>query len=75
MCCICVGSTAGRIDKPGDNDMRPPLHIIFGAEWRRQAFDVWPGGGKEGEEKWRQSPPVSGAKQHHGNGLMPRGDE
>lgn len=59
--------------------MTGPVQIIFGAERvEKAAFDVWPGGGRKGRGEggeWRQSPPVSRAKQHHGNGLMLWRDE
>lgn len=28
--------------------MTGPLRFIFGAEWRKTEFDVWPGGGRRG---------------------------
>lgn len=51
------------------------VQIIFGSGWKKQhltcGLEV---GGREGggvSERWRQSPPVSRAKQHHGNGPAP----
>lgn len=42
---------------------------IWRVAWR------WEEEGRGGKGEWRQSPPVSRAKQHHGNGLMLWGDE
>lgn len=54
-----------------------PRGYYFWCKGEKAVFDVWPGGGRRrgGGGEWRQSPPVSRAKQHHGNSLMLRGDE
>lgn len=57
------------LTKAEDNDR--PGADYFGLGLEKAAFDVWPGGWRKGggqSERWRQSPPVSGVKQHHGNG-------
>jgi len=46
MCMFVLGAHS---DTPaGQEIMTGPLHFIFGAEWRKTVFDVWPGGGRRG---------------------------
>lgn len=71
MCVYVVGAQSST--STDQKIMIGPVHIIFGAEWRKQHLTcvLEVGGGGE----WRQSPPVSRAKQLHGNGLMLWADE
>lgn len=51
------------------------VYIIFGSPWKKQHLTCGLKVGGRGSERWRQSPPVSTAKQHHGNGPAPWRDE
>lgn len=66
MCALRVRSDAST----NPEIMTGPLADYFWCREEKAAFDVLAWRWEEGEEGWRQSPPVSGAKQHHGNGLM-----
>lgn len=66
MCVIVLGAQSGTSTKPRDNERH--LADYF---WSGEC-SVWRVAWMWEEEKWRQSPPVSRAKQRHGNGLMLR---